>query len=195
MAEIQKVEKLTDEKWLNLYAASFRHGDHEGRWVFASRKPGDDPYKVPDRCDAVLIVAILHEAGRPPRLVLEREYRVPVGGYVIGLPAGLLDPGEGVEETVRRELREETGFEVTAVRRITPPLFSTPGLTDEAAAMAYVDCTSTPGGKADLQDSEDIEVLTLDYEEVCRMCDRTDLRFDAKAWMTLYMYRQLGKLA
>ena len=140
-------------------------------------------------------MAILHEAGRPPRLVLEREYRVPVGGYVIGLPAGLLDPGEGVEETVRRELREETGFEVTAVRRITPPLYSTPGLTDEAAAMAYVDCTSTPGGKADLQDSEDIEVLTLDYEEVCRMCDRTDLRFDAKAWMTLYMYRQLGKLA
>ncbi len=195
MSEILKVDKLTDEKWLNLYAASFRHGDHTGRWIFASRKPGDDPYKVPDRCDAVLIAAILHEAGRPPRLVLLKEYRVPVGGYMIGLPAGLLDPGEGVEDTVRRELREETGFEVTAVRRITLPLYSTPGLTDEAAAVAYVDCASTPGGKADLQDSEDIEVLTLDYEEVCRMCDRTDLRFDAKAWMTLYMYRQLGKLA
>jgi ADP-ribose pyrophosphatase len=195
MSEIQKVTKLTDEKWLNLYAASFRHGDHNGRWIFASRKPGDDPYKVPDRCDAVLIAAILHEPGRPPRLVLVKEYRVPIGGYAVGLPAGLLDPGEGVEDTVRRELREETGFEVTAVRRITSALYSTPGLTDEAAAMAYVDCTSTPGGKADLQDSEDIEVLTLDYEEVCRMCDRTDLRFDAKAWMTLYMYKQLGKLA
>jgi len=103
--DIIKVEKLTDEKWLNLYAASFRHGDHHGRWLFRSRKPGDDPYKIPDRCDAVLIVAILHEPGQPPRLVLEREYRVPVGGYVIGLPAGLLDPGEGVEDTVPRAAR------------------------------------------------------------------------------------------
>ena len=193
--DILKVEKLSHEKWLNLYATSFRHGNHDGRWVFASRKPGDDPYKVPDRCDAVLIVAVLREAGRPPRLVLIKEYRVPVAGYVIGLPAGLLDPGEGVEDTVRRELREETGFEVTAVRRVTPALYSTPGLTDEAAAVAFVDCAATPGGKADLQESEDIEVLLLDYEEVCRLCDRTDLRFDAKAWMALYLFRQLGQIA
>ncbi len=53
--------------------------------------------------------------------------------------------------------------------------------------MAFVDCTSTPDGKTNLQDSEDIEVLLLDYDEVCRMCDRTDVRFDAKAWTTLYM--------
>ena len=193
--EILKVDKLTNEKWLNLFATTYHHGDRTGRWVFASRKPGDDPYKIADRCDAVLIVAILHEMGQPPRLVVEKEFRVPVGDYVIGLPAGLLDPGEGVEETVRRELREETGFEVTAVKRVTPPLYSTSGMTDEAAAMAYVDCTSKPDGKADLQESEIIEVLLLDYDAVCRLCDAVDVRFDAKAWATLYMYRQLGKLA
>ncbi len=177
-----------------MYAASFRHGDHNGRWVFASRNPGNDPYKVADRCDAVLIVAILHEAGQPPRLVVVKEFRVPVGGYVIGLPAGLLDPGENVEETVRRELREETGFTVTAIHRVTPPLYSTCGMTDEAVAMAFVDCATTPGGKADLQESEDITLMLLDYKEVCRLCDATDVRFDAKTWMVLYMYRQLGKL-
>jgi 8-oxo-dGTP pyrophosphatase MutT (NUDIX family) len=31
--------------------------------------------------------------GEPARLVLVREYRVPVGGYVMGFPAGLIDPG------------------------------------------------------------------------------------------------------
>ena len=193
--DISKVDKLTDEKWLNLYAATFRHGEHTGRWVFASRKPGDDPYRIPNRCDAVLIVATLHEPGRPPRLVLEREYRVPVGAYVLGLPAGLLDPGESVEDTARRELREETGLEVTAVKRVTPPLFSSPGMTDEAAAIAYVDCKATPGGKAELQDSEDIEVLLLDYDGVRRLCDDPGPHIDAKAWTTLYMYRELGKLA
>ena len=141
--DILKVEKLTHEKWLNLYAATFQHGDHNGRWVFASRKPGDDPYKIGEHCDAVLIVAILHEAGRPPRLVLEKEFRVPVGDYTIGLPAGLLDPGESIEQTVRRELLEETGFTVTAIHRVTPPLYSTSGMTDEAVAMAFVDCGHT----------------------------------------------------
>jgi ADP-ribose pyrophosphatase len=190
--DIIKVEKLTHEKWLNLFAATYRHGERTGRWVFASRKAADDLYKVPDRCDAVLIVAVLHESGKPPRLVLVKEFRLPVGGFVIGLPAGLIDPGETVEDTVRRELREETGFEATAIKRITPPLYSTSGMSDEAAAMAFVDCI--PGGKPELQDAETIDVLLLDYDGVCRMCDATDVRFDAKAWTTLYMYRQLGKL-
>jgi ADP-ribose diphosphatase len=193
--DIIKVEKLTNEKWLNLFAATYQNGDHVGRWVFASRKPGDDPYKIAGRADAVLIVAILHEPDRPPRLVLEREFRVPVGDYVIGMPAGLLDPGESVEDAVRRELREETGFEVTAVRRITPPLYSTSGMSDEAAAIAFVDCISTPDGKAHLEDSEIIEVLLLDYDAVCRLCDAPGPRIDAKVWQALYMYQQLGRLA
>jgi ADP-ribose pyrophosphatase len=191
--DIIKVEKLTREKWLNLFAATFRKGERTGRWVFASRKTADDPYKAPDRCDAVLIVAVLREPHQPPRLVLVKEFRVPVGGVVVGLPAGLIDPGETVEDTVRRELREETGFEVTAIKRITPPLYSTSGMSDEAAAMAFVDCR--PAGKPELQDAETIEVLLLDYDGVRRMCDATDVRFDAKAWTTLYMYRELGKLA
>src|SRR5438270_4069144 len=96
------VEKLTDEKWLNLFAARFRHNDHEGRWVFASRRP--TPHLNPDVCDAVLIVATLLTPGQPPRLVVEKEFRVPVGDYVYGLPAGLLEPGESIEDTVRREM-------------------------------------------------------------------------------------------
>ena len=49
-------------------------------------------------------------------------------------------------------------------------------MTDEAVAMAFVDCTATSEGKADLQDSEDITLMLLDYDEVCRLCDATDMR-------------------
>ncbi|HVS36621.1 MAG TPA: NUDIX hydrolase [Gemmataceae bacterium] len=200
--EITKVEKLTNEKWLNLFAATYTLGrgletapqQRTGRWVFASRKPGDDPYKIADRADAVLIVALLHEPGRPPRLVLEKEFRVPVGDFVIGMPAGLLEPNESIEDTVRRELREETGYEVTKIRRITPPLYSSSGMTDEAAAIAFVDCVAVPDGKTQLEDSEVIEVLLLDFDEICRLCDAAGVRIDAKVWQTLYMYRQLGRL-
>src|SRR5579875_3861231 len=97
---IQKIEQLTHEKWLNLYAATFEHHGHSGRWVFASRKPQPNS----DRSgDAVIIVPILRTDKEPPRLVMVKEFRVPVGDYIFAFPAGLLDEGEGIEDTARRE--------------------------------------------------------------------------------------------
>ena len=188
---ILSLEKLTDEKWLNLYAARYEHNGHTGRWVFASRRAKPHQGRA---CDAVLIVAVLHEPDRPPRLVLEKEYRVPVGSYVYGLPAGLLEPGESLETTVRRELREETGLEVTTFRRVTPPLYSSSGMTDEAAAMAFVDARTTPERKQQLEGSEVIEVLLLDQEQVGRLLADEGTAFDAKAWMACYLFHQLGRV-
>jgi ADP-ribose pyrophosphatase len=187
------VEKLTDEKWVNLFAARFEHKGHHGRWVFASRRP---EVHMPEAAgDAVVIVPVLHEPGREPRLVMIREFRVPAGGYVFGLPAGLLEKGEDVEATVRREMREETGMEVTAVKKVSPPAFSSSGLTDESAYLAFVDVRATPDTKPRLEASEDIEVLLLTLPEVSRLCDDPSARMDAKAWTVLYLYQQLGKLA
>jgi ADP-ribose pyrophosphatase len=189
---ILNIDKLTNEKWLNLFAARFEHHGHQGRWVFASRK--QDPDRQRDTCDAVIIVPVLRNPGEVPRLVLIKEFRVPAGGYVYGFPAGLLEPGEGVEETVRREMLEETGMEVTAFKRVTQGLYSTSGLSDESAAMAFVDVRSTPQTKPKLEASEDIEVLLLDHAAVCRLCDDPAARLDAKLWTTLYLYQQLGQL-
>jgi ADP-ribose pyrophosphatase len=193
--DVLKVEKITDEKWLNLYRATFRHDGHEGRWVFASRGPGRDPRRAAGRCDAVQIVPVVRERGRKPRLAAIKEFRVPVGDYVISFPAGLLEPGEALEETVRRELLEETGLEVTAVKRVSPPLYSSAGMTDEAVAVAFVDARAAPGVTARLDQSEDLELLLLDYDAVRRLCDDPAARVDARAWLALYMYQQMGKIA
>jgi len=189
--KILHVEKLTSEKWLNLFAATFEHNGHTGRWVFASRLP--QPYPAEHPGDAVLIVPLLITAGQPTRLVLIKEFRVPVGDYVYGLPAGLLEHGESMEEAVRREVVEETGFEVIRFKRFSPPLYSSSGMTDESAPMAFVDVRATPGGRQALEASEDIEVVLLDYPQVCQLCD-SKVRIDAKAWTILYLYSQLGKL-
>jgi ADP-ribose diphosphatase len=190
--KILKIEKITNEKWLNLYAATYEHNGQTGRWLYASRR---DRGARGVRCDAVIIVPILHEDGKPPRLVMIREFRIPVGGYDYGFPAGLLEAGESIEETVRREIVEETGMEVIRFRKISPPLLSSAGMSDEAAALAFIDVRATPEMKQKLEGSEDIEVVLLDYEQVCKLCDNPDLPLDAKAWSALYMYQQLGKLA
>jgi ADP-ribose pyrophosphatase len=188
---ILDLKKLTDEKWLNLFAATFEHHGHTGRWLFASRKA--EPQKGPGPGDAVVIVPVLRNPGEAPRLVMVKEFRVPVGAKVWGLPAGLLEKDEPVEETVRREMMEETGMEVVKFKRLTQPLYSTAGMTDEAAALAFVDVRSTPESLPKLEASEDIEVVLLDYEAACRLCDDAGARIDAKAWSALYLYQQLGQ--
>ncbi len=189
---IENLEKLTDEKWLNLFAATFENRGHVGRWVFASRRPRPHVGKLVG--DAVVIVPILCNPGQPARLVMVKEFRVPAGGYVMAFPAGLLEEGESVEEAVRRELAEETGLDVIAFKRVTGPLFSTAGLSDETAVLAFVDVRGNADAKPSLEESEDLEVLLLDHPAVCALCDDRSAWIDAKAWGVLYLYQQLGKL-
>ncbi|MCW7538137.1 NUDIX hydrolase [Aquabacterium sp. A7-Y] len=55
---------------------------------------------------AVMIVPILDDG----RLVLERQFRYPLGRVMIEFPAGKLDAGEPGRRCAERELLEETGY-------------------------------------------------------------------------------------
>jgi ADP-ribose pyrophosphatase len=190
--DILKTEKITDERWLNLFARSFRHNGREGRWTFASRGRGEPP--PPGHFDAVVVVPVLLADGAPPRLVMVREFRVPVADYIYAFPAGLGEKGESAEAVARRELKEETGLEVVEVKKVSPPIFSSAGLTDESAVMVFVTARAAPGGVRKLDASEEMETVLLDYGQVCALCDST-ARVDGKAWVTLCMYQALGRLA
>jgi ADP-ribose pyrophosphatase len=190
--EILNTERLTHERWVNLFVRSYRHQGHEGRWCFASRHTGEPP--AASHYDAVVIVPVLLAEGEPPRLVMVREFRVPVGDYVYGLPAGLAEEGETPEAVARRELKEETGLEVGEVKKVSPSIYSSAGLTDESSVMVFVTARRGPDGERRLDRSEDMETVLLDYREVCELCD-SPARVDGKAWVVLYMYQSLGRLA
>jgi ADP-ribose diphosphatase len=74
--------------------------------------------------DAVLILAIQDE-----HLILIREYCVGVEDYLLGLPKGLIDPGETDLEAANRELQEEAGFAARQLEHLTT-LSMNPGYTN-----------------------------------------------------------------
>ncbi len=57
-----------------------------------------------------IVVLAVDDSTRPPRVLLERQYRHAARARLWELPAGSLDPGEKPLPAARRELLEETGY-------------------------------------------------------------------------------------
>lgn len=147
------VETLLDTRFIKVFDLQYEPGRHyfdatrrEKERLVAGMTEEEFRGMTPD---AVSLCVIWHEEGAEDRMLLNREYRYPLGQYVISVPAGLIDPedAEGSrEEAVRaaaaRELYEETGIRVTErdrIRLLHPCLFSSPGMTDESNAMVRID--------------------------------------------------------
>lgn len=190
--KIKNANKLTDLKWINMFEVSYQ--DKSGRnksWQVATRasqpKCVSHQFREPD---AVVIVA-LHTTKK--KLVITREFRITLADYEYGFPAGLVDDGEGVEQAVRRELKEETGLDLSRVIRHSPPIYSSAGMTDESVAMVYVECSGRPSTAGNTS-SELIEVDLVSPSQATRLCKNSMLKFDAKAWLVLDNYSKNGRL-
>lgn len=190
--KITSVKKITDHRFLNLFSASYTDQSRKSKeWIFASRHEGENPllkhYRHPD---AVVIVPFHMAAGK---LIIVREFRVALGGYQYGFPAGLLDPGETIEQAGRRELFEETGLTVNRVLKKSPAVFSSSGLTDESISMLYVECNGTPTDKRH-SDSEDIEVVMVSRQQASDLTADHDLKLDVKTWIVLDRFASQGSV-
>jgi ADP-ribose pyrophosphatase len=190
--EVIGTSKLTDVNHLNLFALEYLDRNGTPRiWHMATRQPSPKcisrTFEPPD---AVVIVAV-HEAQQ--KLVLIREYRVPLGDFQYGFPAGLVDPGESLEAAAVRELKEETGLTATDILRVSPAVYSSPGVTDESVAMVYARCQGTPSNGGN-EASEDIQVILIGPGDAQALCGQATVKFDAKAWLILSAYAASGRL-
>ena len=144
-----------------------RSWDMVGR---ATKKPGAV-------ADAVCVLATLKKKGEPDDVLLVRQFRPPMGGETIELPAGLVDEHERAEHTALRELEEETGYvgKVAGSIPVTPGLPLSPGLSDETVRLVRVvvdlDDAANTAPKQKLEGSEFITVMRVRKRGLRRTLD------------------------
>ena len=173
MGKIHKVEKLTDNRFVNLYHvdATSVHNTPVSYYV-ASRAKDTESMKIKTRInkpDGVIIYSIYGE--KKDKVVLIRQFRYTIGDYIYEFPAGLVEPGEDFHEGAVREMYEETGLKFEPLKvdpAFEKPFFPTIGLTDESCAAVY-GYASGKASKAAQEDSEEIEVVLADRNEVKRI--------------------------
>ncbi len=142
-------EPLYEGKFLRLRKVFYTDDENRQRSWESAERTGDT--------GAAVILARLEPSGE---ILFVRQFRPPTGKYILEFPAGLIDPGENPAETAIRELFEETGYRGT-VLQVSPPAYSSPGLTGEAIYLVtmQVDGSQTPTPAPD--EGESIEVFQV----------------------------------
>ena len=103
---------------------------------------------------AAAVVPMLDEE----TVILIRQYRHAVGGYIYEIPAGKLHPGEDPRDCAARELEEEIGYKVGTLEPLLN-FMTTPGFTNEIIHI-FVGKDLSPGIQ-DLGEDEVLEVLEV----------------------------------
>ncbi|MEW5734469.1 MAG: NUDIX hydrolase [Thermodesulfobacteriota bacterium] len=118
-------------------------------------------------------------------VLLLRQYRHAVGGYIWEIPAGTMDPGETPEECAARELVEETGFAAERLERLSS-ITPVPGYSSEVIHLFLA--TGLVPRTGDLDHDEVLTVHATPISKVYEMAATGEIT-DAKTLAGLLLAR------
>ncbi len=101
--QILKIEEVYQARAFNVQRVHIRLPDGKER-----------PYDLVDHPDSITIVPVDEDGS----LYFVNQFRLGVGGDLLELPAGVLEPGEDPLEGAAREVREETGLAARSIEKL-----------------------------------------------------------------------------
>ena len=135
-----------------------RRDAFRNRWLHVTldtlRLPNGQAYEYTTilRKQVGVAAAVLDQRGC---LLLEREYRPPVGEVIYQIPGGLAEASEDPVQCIRRELKEETGLLAEEFRYLGT-FWNNPA-TSNGRCLVYLTRNAQPSVKPNPDDPEFIE--------------------------------------
>ncbi|WP_369049491.1 NUDIX domain-containing protein [Tenacibaculum sp. UWU-22] len=145
-------------------------------------------------------VAILLYNSKTKKVILSKQFRMPVyvagvsNGFSIEVCGGAIDPNESPEKTAIREAREEIGYEVSNIKKVST-VFLSPGIVREKVHLflsEYQQADKINNGGGLMSENEEIEVLELSFSKALQMIENQEI-VDART-IILLQYVQLNNL-
>jgi ADP-ribose pyrophosphatase len=123
----------------------------------------------------------------PDHVCLIRNHRYAIGKTLLEVPAGTIDPDESPDETARRELAEETGYQADRIVRVGE-WFVSPGVMNERMFL-YL-CEDLKPGPTSHQPDERLQPVIVAWDEALGMV-RDGRIEDAKTMLALLLRDRL----
>ncbi|WP_228851824.1 NUDIX domain-containing protein [Aegicerativicinus sediminis] len=184
-------QKILSDRVYKLYEVTFGYQLQSGKWVEKNRE-------VFDRGNGATVLLYNKDKGT---IILNYQFRVPTllngneSGFMIETPAGVIEEKDStVEESMIREIEEETGYRVESVKKVME-LFMTPAAVTEKIyyfIAPYTDDMKVSEGGGVAEEHEDIKVLEMPFSEAVSKIESGEI-VDAKT-VILLQYAQIQKL-
>jgi nudix-type nucleoside diphosphatase (YffH/AdpP family) len=176
-----KETTILSDNWYTLRKVTYDYCKKNGEWESQSRE-------AYDRGNGATILLYNKKS---QTVILTRQFRLPTyingndNGMLIEACAGLLDK-DNAEDCIRKETEEETGYQVTQVKKIFEAYMS-PGSVTELIYFFVAEYDKTmkvsEGGGLD-EEQENIEVLEMDFDKAYQMIVTGEIK-DGKTIMLL----------
>ncbi len=182
--EFNKIEKVHSGRFIDRYDITYTAADGQKKvYEMISRNHDIRTAEEVQNCgtDGVVIVATDEQGDK---ILLNREFRMAVGGYVYNFPAGLVDSGETPEEAAARELKEETGLDLISIEDKLYDSYSAIGFSNETNAVVIGKAAGAfaPSNSA----LEEIQAAWYSREQVRELLK--DSRFAARTQAYCYLW-------
>jgi 8-oxo-dGTP pyrophosphatase MutT (NUDIX family) len=147
-----------------------------------------EPYYVlefPNWCNVVLVT-------EDEKIVMVQQYRHAIQQTTIELPGGVIDGNETAEVAAIREVKEETGYNITHIQLLykTAP---NPA-TNNNFAYFFLAKASKEIAQQHFDAFEDLEVLLFSKEEILNMIENSQIAHGVQIGAIYAAFKQLGWL-